>query len=1044
MKENMIRQIFHISDVHIRLYHRYKQYSQVLQQLIDDIQKRKVDGSLIVITGDLFHSKTELSPESIHLASQFLLKLSNTLPTIIIAGNHDANLSNKHRLDALSPIIKLLNIDNLYYYRDTGWYQYENINFYVNSVFDQKLPTQYPSTGINIGLYHGILSTPAVYSGVKLPGKYSLEDFSKFDFVLLGDIHKSQVLSQNPIISYAGSLLQLNYGEDIHSHGYMLWDLEARTTQHIEVLNQYAYYNIQVVGGQIINMPEIKASHPRFKIKYSNTTISELKYIQNMLRQKFSPDEIMLSKNNDDQLIKSSTFKFNLDNIDDPAYQETIIRQYIKHAELGLTQQNIQQVLDINLQYNTMLRTKRVISQYNIWSLKKFEFSNFFSYGENNVIQFDKYYGLVGICGANRSGKSSIVDSILFMLYDRTSKTNKAINILNNEKNDLYGRLQILLNNKLYVIEKYGTRNLKHDTIAIKCRFFTYDDNGEVLDLSGTQRSDTVRIIQEHIGTYQDLNSTSFSTQGNSNRFLESTSTNRKTLLNSLLNLTIFDKCNNEVNQKTKQMRGYLNSIDYDRVTSQIETLQKKLKERNLNITSLKVQKSKLIKDIEKLQSSLKLLISKKKQQTIDNINIQQVQISINTCQNSILIIKNNIDTLNKTINEANSDIDQIQALMDLVDIDSKRALLLQHQKQHQIYKNDLSLLKHTQLQLQTENRKLQLLKDLQYDVDCEYCMNNPLTKDAIQSKTKVAIIKSQIQQLKVKIAQYQTNKLQIKNKIVKEINIYDFELRPLYNASVNTKTSAIEKILLQQQKLHNYQQELASSISQSVKYYQNNKIIQDNKLLIQRIKNEEKQLNAMLATRNSIESDILEHTVLIATETQKLHNNKDISKKYNQVNNQFIAMQRYKSIIGRTGIQYYITYNIISVLQQQINIVLQMISNFNIEFVLQGKSLDINIIYPNKKYQVETCSGFEQFIISLAIRYALSTMTNKSKAKLFVIDEGFGVMDAENINQLHKILLFLSEKYETLFVISHLDTMRSMFDTQLQIQYKEGYSRIV
>ncbi|MCK9417209.1 hypothetical protein M0Q97_11205 [Candidatus Dojkabacteria bacterium] len=58
--------------------------------------------------------------------------------------------------------------------------------------------------------------------------------------------------------------------------------------------------------------------------------------------------------------------------------------------------------------------------------------------------------------------------------------------------------------------------------------------------------------------------------------------------------------------------------------------------------------------------------------------------------------------------------------------------------------------------------------------------------------------------------------------------------------------------------------------------------------------------------------------------------------------------------------------------------------------------------------------------------------MTNKSKAKLFVIDEGFGVMDAENINQLHKILLFLSEKYETLFVISHLDTMRSMFDTQL------------
>ncbi|MFA6619374.1 MAG: hypothetical protein WCT23_09945 [Candidatus Neomarinimicrobiota bacterium] len=64
----------------------------------------------------------------------------------------------------------------------------------------------------------------------------------------------------------------------------------------------------------------------------------------------------------------------------------------------------------------------------------------------------------------------------------------------------------------------------------------------------------------------------------------------------------------------------------------------------------------------------------------------------------------------------------------------------------------------------------------------------------------------------------------------------------------------------------------------------------------------------------------------------------------------------------------------------------------------MDGKSIDINIVYPDKKYLVETCSGFEKFVISIAIRHSLSTITNKSKAKMFIIDEGFGVLDNENV----------------------------------------------
>ena len=59
----MIKQIFHISDIHIHLYKKNKQYLSVLENLTKEIKQRKTNESIIVITGDLFHTKTEMSPQ---------------------------------------------------------------------------------------------------------------------------------------------------------------------------------------------------------------------------------------------------------------------------------------------------------------------------------------------------------------------------------------------------------------------------------------------------------------------------------------------------------------------------------------------------------------------------------------------------------------------------------------------------------------------------------------------------------------------------------------------------------------------------------------------------------------------------------------------------------------------------------------------------------------------------------------------------------------------------------------------------------------------
>ena len=94
----MIKKIIHVSDIHLRNFKRLEEYQQQLQKFINycnDIAKDYGNENVrIVITGDLFHSKNEISNECYILASWFLRELDKICKTIVIAGNHDMNMQN--------------------------------------------------------------------------------------------------------------------------------------------------------------------------------------------------------------------------------------------------------------------------------------------------------------------------------------------------------------------------------------------------------------------------------------------------------------------------------------------------------------------------------------------------------------------------------------------------------------------------------------------------------------------------------------------------------------------------------------------------------------------------------------------------------------------------------------------------------------------------------------------------------------------------------------------------------------------------------------
>jgi DNA repair exonuclease SbcCD nuclease subunit len=138
------------------------------------------------------------------LLSDFLNNLADIGPTLVIAGNHDANLNNPDRMDAIYPIIENLKHKNLIYLKHSGLYKMANITFSVMGVFEKKEKYKradaISDNSTKIAIYHGPVNNSITDTGhVIVNDKMEISFFDGFDIVLLGDIHKRQNLQEYEI-----------------------------------------------------------------------------------------------------------------------------------------------------------------------------------------------------------------------------------------------------------------------------------------------------------------------------------------------------------------------------------------------------------------------------------------------------------------------------------------------------------------------------------------------------------------------------------------------------------------------------------------------------------------------------------------------------------------------------------------------------------------------------------------------------------------------------------------------------------------------------
>ena len=418
--DDKINCVMHVADIHIRLTKRHDEYTSVFEKFYSALDKAKTLNAILVIAGDIFHNKSDLSPECVKIGGDFLKSCADRVPVILTAGNHDATLANKARLDCLTPIVQALNHPNLYYLKNTEVYRYQNILFNNFSVFDdpdkyiryEDIPSKHRiETDHHIALFHGPVNNAVTDVGYTVSNRaITNELFDGHHIAMLGDIHKHQILQEydekesKPIIVYAGSMIQQNHGEELKGHGFLMWDLKRKVYKHYELKNDYGFYTIEINKGKLITDITDIPKKVRIRTLCCESIPSQVKEIINEVKNKCEIIETTFNRIDEpshDLMLKSGQI-FEIHNIFDVDYQNKLIEENL--LSKNISTELIYKVKELNKNINLEIPKDKAPKNIR-WKPKVFEFDNMFSYGEGNYIDFTKLKGTIGLFAPNASGK---------------------------------------------------------------------------------------------------------------------------------------------------------------------------------------------------------------------------------------------------------------------------------------------------------------------------------------------------------------------------------------------------------------------------------------------------------------------------------------------------------------------------------------------------------------------------------------------------------------------------------------------------------------
>jgi DNA repair exonuclease SbcCD ATPase subunit len=765
-----------------------------------------------------------------------------------------------------------------------------------------------------------------------------------------------------------------------------------------------------------------KLENPYVQVVWEDTpenfTQEKLKSVKAYFQKKYSTTSVNVIT----KLKKTEEVQDNVDvtiNIMDENYQHDLIKSILQSK----SQENLyEDILKIDSAVNNkMIAEQDEIASFKKWYIKKIEFSNFLSYGENQHINFEKLGGITVIESdpPNFGGKTVLsVDLLMFLFFNTTTKTNKAEEIFNrySDKDKVSVRGEIIIDGEDYIIVRELERKKSKSgewNVKTELDFFKKFPDGSLVKFTGEQRRETEKFIKTSIGSYEDFLMTILTTGTNLEDLLEAKPTARGQVLSRFLGLDFLKRKEETGKEIYSEFSKSMISNIYNTETLKNENEELLVKnqefEKNITESEVKIEdvKGRIVKGQEYRDNLLKSKV------VVDR------EISLLNPENT----KKEVETFEYQIKQ------NVQ-LRDGVKIVEPSEFY--YENEHDKVKEEYQKTYKQKVELDTNISSIQKLKSsVSGGIKCEHCgielMNASITQSRIAELDGLIGQKTKIEGLMQELSDKEQGFVKLK----KDFDEYE------RNKLVYEKYQAT---------IENFELKKESLVDKLKRYDDVQDVIKSNEQIESQIIKANLRLEDLKREEQLVQQEVSSSRFKITNNLEKINSNNNLIIKISEEQQKEVKYKVYLELFGKNGISKRIMKNMMPLINSELQRLLQDSCYFRLEIRISEKN-EVEFCMIDNNTQIEKLmtsgSGYEKTIASLALRAVMAKVCSLPKPNITVFDEVFGKISNDNLEMVYEFFIKIKEYFENILVITHNPMISNWADNIIKITKTDNISKV-
>ncbi len=893
-------------------------------------------------------------------------------------------------------------------------------------------------------------------------------------------------------IAYPSSLVQQSFGETINNQGYLLWKLTKTNIEYSRriILSDHGFSKLHISRGENIeerinnlqlskNPKKTKVSivHEDFEENYS---LEKERQIIDMVKSKYGCETVDYDFRS---IKKEEVFGKKNEDTEEKTFEENF-SEYLEKFEFDMEEAEKKDIVQFALSVERELgfdKPQQIGSSGKAYSIDEVRIKNILSFPNSEiVIPFEEMKGITGVFGENYSGKSNLFKVIIWGLFGELPDENDSKNILNiyTGGKDGYVEVFISIDELKYKISRKAVKKGQAQTYPVT--FEVFKDgvwSKEFSDEKTTEAKEVKNIILSAIGTCEDFTKVAYHDQDNPNiGYLKMLQQPKNDLIARYIGVSQyrerFELKKSELNEIKNTQKNLGSSVATEEEVKQFEVLISEEK----NIFNSLLKDAKEIEE-KKKESEEQLIDANRKIKNFEQIPysskddlIKDISIRTNKNVEENEVLEKAINWLNENHKkEINVDPKRTGEIIEF-EISTKRE---QFNKDKENYISKQSSIEGKSLHKIDDISEVRSLitnqkikeHDLTHEIlaaqgkKCQTCgsiTEKPNPERVKKAEEELLKLKEEIQKNQSIVLSFEQKEKENKiiEKITQEVEVLklhllnkkteldnlkkEFDLWNLSKDAIEHNKNvekATEKKLSIEKSISERSTKLQELNAMLAKFEQNEKIKEENKateLIIDRIKKiiegYRVQINQISEKISISRSKVMNMESSIKEKGDKLQKIKDADLKFRN-------LSIYLQAVDRDGIPSMIVRNKLPIINSKINSTIKNLVPFRVEMNMDQKGNIKEFFYFSEDKSdilpIVRASAAQKFLISIAIKDALNYVSKRNivRPNIFMVDEGFGTLDASHISEIVTTLSYLKSKYYNVILTTHIPAIKDSVD---------------